>query len=513
MANRTIPQTLAERKRLRQLAHDFVSDKSLHPPVMLSDLEALAAEFIRKNNLDEGLRDWLMVEIHNGVWLPMVASIPYSRRLLLLPKCLRDSKRCEGEMDDLGLLCHRCECCVIPDLQTQADRIGMLSMVAEGFTSVIELIRQHVVDAVIGVSCLDSLEKAFPLLVSHAVPGIAVALNDGGCKDTHVDTDYVAQLLSKRSEETMVLLDYDNVREEVDKWFEPENLANVLTPARDTTTKAALEWMLCGGSRWRPFLLAAVYAAIKIESKKSKVENEKGKVEDLSLISNFQFSIPDEVMRAAIAVECFHKASLVHDDIQDNDDERYGQPTVHARYGEAMAINIGDLLLGEGYRLLASLPNKELLGVVANAHVSLCLGQGAELSWQSGQSVTIEEVLQIFRQKTVPAFEVALSLGLLSADGNEHTARKLHDYSEALGIAYQLKDDMSDINSEHTAKPSAVYALRLQFPELSDNEIREKMSVMVEEYHTRALASLAEIDSFELKRLLFQATERILSGP
>ena len=70
-------------------------------------------------------------------------------------------------------------------------------------------------------------------------------------------------------------------------------------------------------------------------------------------------------MRAAIAVECFHKASLVHDDIQDKDEERYGQPTVHARYGEAMAINIGDLLLGEGYRLLASLPNKELLGVVA----------------------------------------------------------------------------------------------------------------------------------------------------
>ena len=496
MANRTIPQTLAERRRLRQLAHDFVSEKALHPPVMLSDLEALAAEFVRRNNLDEGLRDWLMVEIHNAVWLPMVASIPYSRRLLLLPKCLRDSMRCEGEMDDLGLLCHRCERCVIPDLQTQADHIGMLSMVAEGFTSVIELIRQHVVDAVIGVSCLDSLEKAFPLLVSHAVPGIAVALNDGGCKDTHVDTDYVAQLLSKRSEETMMLLDYDSVREEVDRWFEPEALATVLTHARDTTTKAALEWMLCGGSRWRPFLLAAVYAAIKVESGKSKVED--------------RFSIPDEVKRAAIAVECFHKASLVHDDIQDKDEERYGQPTVHARYGEAMAINIGDMLLGEGYRLLASLPNKELLGVVANAHVSLCLGQGAELSWQSGQPVTIEEVLQIFRQKTVPAFEVALSLGLLSADGDEHTAQKLHDYSEALGIAYQLKDDMSDINSEHTAKPSAVYALRLQFPGISDEEIRDKMLAMVEEYQTRALASLAEIDSFELKRLLFQATERIL---
>lgn len=457
----------------------------------LSDLEMLATELMRVYGLDAQLRDWLMVELHNGVWLPTVASIPYERRLLLLPKCLRDSQHCEGEMDDLGLLCHRCGRCIIPDLQSLADRHGVLSMVAEGFTSVIELIRQHVVDAVIGVSCLDSLEKAFPLLVSHAVPGIAVALNDGGCKDTHVDTDYVVELLPQLREETMTLLDYDIIRERVDRWFAPDALACVLTPARDVTTRAALEWMLCGGSRWRPFLLAAVYAALT----KPK-----------------PLVFPDEVMRAAVAVECFHKASLVHDDIQDNDLERYGQPTVHARYGEAMGINIGDLLLGEGYRLLASLPNKELLGVVARAHVSLCLGQGAELAWQAGQHVTVDEVLQIFRQKTVPAFEVALILGLLSAGGDQHTARLLHNYSEALGIAYQLKDDLADFADEHTAKPSVVYALRLQHPDATDDELKAMVSALVDEYHTRALTSLAEMDSFELKRLLFQATEKILKS-
>ena len=54
MANRTIPQTLAERRRLRQLAHDFVSEKALHPPVMLSDLEALAAEFVRMRDCETG---------------------------------------------------------------------------------------------------------------------------------------------------------------------------------------------------------------------------------------------------------------------------------------------------------------------------------------------------------------------------------------------------------------------------------------------------------------------------
>ena len=63
--------------------------------------------------------------------------------------------------------------------------------------------------------------------------------------------------------------------------------------------------------------------------------------------------MPDGVRKVALAVECFHKASLIHDDIEDDDAERYGQQTVHAEYGVPVALNVGDLLVGEGYRLLA----------------------------------------------------------------------------------------------------------------------------------------------------------------
>ena len=487
--NRVCPSSHIQRTRLRRLAHEFASDKMLEPPLPLNELEKLATKFLKVYNLDPSLRDWIMIELHNGIWMPTVASIPHERRLLLLPKCLRNAADCKGEMDDLGLLCHNCGRCVIPDLQQLADSHGMLSMVAEGFTSVIELIRQHVVDAVIGVSCIDSLEKAFPLLVSHAVPGIAIALNDRGCHNTHVDTDYVAELLPQRIDQTLDLLDYDKIRSEVDKWFAPESLSQILTPATDTTTRASLQWMLSGGRRWRPFLLTAVFAA-------------------LSKLQPNEF--PEEVKLAAIAVECFHKASLIHDDIQDNDLVRYGQPTIHARYGQPMAINIGDLLLGEGYRILASLPNKEYLSVVANAHVSLCIGQGAELSWHPNHTITIQDVIQIFRQKTVPAFEVALKLGLISANGDSGTAEMLHRYSENLGIAYQLKDDLHDISDEHTDKPSAVKALQLEHPQATTNEIEAMVSHLANEDHTRALTALGHIDSFELKRMLFQATEKIL---
>lgn len=503
MSTRAIPPTPTQRATLRRQAHDFAAAKSLTPPVPIERLEALAEEFIADKGIDASLRDWLMVEMHNGAWLPTVAAIPHERRLLLLPKCLRDSHRCQAEIDDLGLLCHGCGQCVIPGLQTLADRERMLSLVAEGFTSVIELIRQHVVDAVIGVSCLDSLEKAFPLLISHAVPGIAVALNDDGCADTHVDTDYVAQLLPLHSDNAMQLLNYDTIRSHVDQWFTPQALSTMLTPPNDDTTRAAHQWLLSGGSRWRPFLLAATYAALNTPASAN------GGLPD----GKDTLTFPPEVVRAAVATECFHKASLVHDDIQDNDQERYGQPTVHAQHGVPMAINIGDLLLGEGYRLLAALPDKRMVQAVAEAHVSLCLGQGAELAWKPGQKATIDQVLNIFRLKTVPAFDMALRLGLYAARvaDDSDIVNATHRYSLALGTAYQLRDDMDDIDSEPTGKPSAAQALRQQQPQATKEDIKAQLKAMTDDYRTQALTALSSIKSFELKRLLFQATNIILA--
>ena len=171
-----IPPTLEQRTALRKALKEFVQTQHLCPPVSLKQLEQLADEFIAQSQSESSfklLHPWLMVEIHNQIWLPIVAGIPYERRLLMLPKCLSKYGACQAEFDAYGLLCHRCGRCNIPRLQDRAEQLGGLSIVAEGFTQVIELIENNVVDAVIGVSCLDSLEKAFPLLVGHAVPGLA----------------------------------------------------------------------------------------------------------------------------------------------------------------------------------------------------------------------------------------------------------------------------------------------------------------------------------------------------
>lgn len=470
---------------LRRELRTFVQAKSLCPPVSLKQLEALAEEFMASSRLTN-LSNWLMVEINNQLWVDIIATIPHDRRLLMLPKCLSKHGECRGEFDEYGLLCHRCGRCLIPNLQDKAEQLGTLSLVAEGFTQVIELIENHVVDAVIGVSCLDSLEKAFPLLVSHAVPGLAIPLNDDGCINTHVDDSYVLELLSMTKPEQHTLLHYEATRQQIDRWFSREELECVLGHPDNKTSQVCLDWMTRGGRRWRPYLLCAVYQSITGDT-----------------------LLNEDVHRAAVAVECFHKASLIHDDIEDGDMSRYDQPTVNALYGDAYAINVGDALLGMGYRLLTQSNNMELVRLIAEAHTSLCQGQGQELEWTANpRPVGIDFTLEIIRHKTVPAFEVSLMLGLACTGNHQHLRPMLHDYSEALGIAYQLKDDLEDVSQDRS--PSAIFALRNEHPDWSDEAVKAELNGMIDQYKQQALDVLNDLDCLELKRLLYQVTEKIL---
>lgn len=487
-----IPQTLEERMALRRELKSFVQGNALCPPVSLKQLEGLAEEFVAAKGLGADFSSWLMVEINNQLWVDIIATIPHERRLLMLPKCLSKHGECKAEFDEYGLLCHRCGKCLIPNLQDRAEELGALSIVAEGFTQVIELIENNVVDAVIGVSCLDSLEKAFPLLVSHAVPGLAVALNDAGCFNTHVDETYVDELLSMINPDVHTLLDHDAIKRQIDNWFRRDELECVLGKPTDRTSQICLDWMLKGGKRWRPYLLCAVYQAITGDT-----------------------NMNEDVHRAAVAVESFHKASLIHDDIEDKDLTRYDLPTVNALYGDAYAINVGDALLGMGYKILAQSNNVELVRLIAEAHASLCKGQGDELEWCADpRKIDLDFSLGIFRNKTVPAFEVSLLLGLACTGNHVHLRPMLKAYSEALGIAYQLKDDLEDFiqDNELALRPSAVYALRCMHAEWSDDDVKDEMIRMIGQYKQTALDALDRLDCLELKRLLYQVTEKIL-GP
>ena len=278
------------------------------------------------------------------------------------------------------------------------------------------------------------------------------------------------------------LIDEDLLRLKhcVDAWFEPETLDKIFAPTNHETTMIGLDWLTKAGKRWRPFLSVAAYAALQ---------------------ESHVLRYPKELQAISIAVECFHKASLIHDDIEDNDAIRYGEKTLHERYGVPIALNVGDYLLGEGYRLISDAGIEQgkkvkMLSIVANAHRTLSLGQGAELScFQDSHPLTVPDIIDIFRYKTAPAFNVALSLGAVYAGASDPVLANIHGFSENLGIAFQIQDDLNDLNGtidsndSRYMRLSVLLSLAYEQAEISDklffDELWKRGTNRDEEYDAR----------------------------
>jgi geranylgeranyl diphosphate synthase type II len=149
------------------------------------------------------------VLLNSEVWREQLATVPFERRLLLLPKCLRVEDKCPAPFDEFGLLCKQCGLCSIQDLQVEAERLGYAVLVAEGSAIVMSIIATGKIDAIVGVSCLSVLEKAFPYMESAAIPGVAIPLLQDDCVDTNIDLDWVWDVIHLSSEDQTRRLDLD----------------------------------------------------------------------------------------------------------------------------------------------------------------------------------------------------------------------------------------------------------------------------------------------------------------
>src|SRR5688572_15798937 len=327
-----IPQSLAEREQLKAAARAYVAQVAPVPPVPADELRRHADELLARAGVPHMYREYAAVLISNEMWRDALAGIPYERRLLLMPKCLRVESKCPAPFDEFGLLCKRCGLCSIQDLQEEAERLGYAVLVAEGSAIVMSIIETGKIEAIVGVSCLSVLERAFPQMEAAAIPGIAIPLLQDDCIDTNVDTDAVWDVIHLTSDDKTYRLDLDGIRHEVQGWFEAASLDRLIGPAEDETGRIAREWLGKAGKRWRPFLTACAYLALREHPEAALAE---------------RGGVDDTLRRAAVAVECFHKASLIHDDIEDQDQTRYGEAALHESHGQAVALNVGDYLLGE----------------------------------------------------------------------------------------------------------------------------------------------------------------------
>ena len=213
-----------------------------------------------------------------------------------------------------------------------------------------------------------------------------------------------------------------------------EKHINALPDSVEPKLKAAMRHgLLLGGKRVRPFLV---------------------------FVTGKLLGADEAVLEGpAAAIECIHAYSLIHDDLpaMDNDVLRRGQPTVHKAFGEALGILAGDALQTLGFEILAShpMPEKLLSNKVrmlqelgeASGYRGMCGGQALDLEAE-GHKVDLEGLLKIHRHKTGALIRCAVRMGALASESLDGAAMKaLTEYSEAIGLAFQIHDDILDVTS------------------------------------------------------------------
>lgn len=159
----------------------------------------------------------------------------------------------------------------------------------------------------------------------------------------------------------------------------------------------------------------------------------------------------DRAMGAAMAIELFHNFTLMHDDIMDEAPLRRGRQTVHQKWNESVAILAGDKLMVRAYHELSQTdPNKlpDLLRVFNQVARDVCEGQQWDMQYEDENMVTEEEYLAMIRLKTAVLLGGALKMGAILANASEHDADCLYEFGIAVGIAFQLQDDILDVYGE-----------------------------------------------------------------
>ncbi|WP_411827725.1 polyprenyl synthetase family protein [Luteolibacter sp. AS25] len=159
-------------------------------------------------------------------------------------------------------------------------------------------------------------------------------------------------------------------------------------------------------------------------------------------------------MPAACAVEMLHTYSLVHDDLpcMDDDDLRRGRATCHKVYGEGMAVLCGDALLTQAFAVLSfakqtkRYSTSQMVKELAYAGGSLKLIGGQVLDLQGeGRDLTLEDLMTIHQAKTAALLRCSLRLGGMSSNANKKQLEALSDFGAALGLAFQIIDDILDV--------------------------------------------------------------------
>jgi len=216
---------------------------------------------------------------------------------------------------------------------------------------------------------------------------------------------------------------------------------------------------------------------------------------------------------AAVAIECIHAYSLVHDDLpcMDDDDLRRGRPTVHKAFDEATALLVGDALQTRAFEILANAQcgvdvRLLMISALAAASGSRGMAGGQAIDLESvGKKLDLAGLKQMHAMKTGALLSCAVELGGIAAGLNPTQMAHLQNYSQALGLAFQIVDDVLDATADSQTlgktagkdaindKPTYVTLMGLDYAQKTAKELQETAIKSLDSFgsHARALKDLA----------------------
>ena len=262
----------------------------------------------------------------------------------------------------------------------------------------------------------------------------------------------------------------------------------------------------------------------------------------------------NEAKYPALALETAHNFTLIHDDIMDQAPLRRGMPTVYQKWNSTTAILSGDAALFRAYDFAMRTPKaKETLALLNKVMREVCEGQQYDLDFESKDVVAITEYLEMIRLKTAVLLATSLQVGAVIASASEEDQRHLYDLGIALGMAFQLRDDILDCYSDVSVfgkvtggdivenKKTYLFLRALELASLDDRErllslfsgkeelppkekvtavleiynrigIKKEVESLIADYEREALSCLDAVGVLEPKKIHLRRYIEMLSG-
>ncbi|OAN78890.1 farnesyltranstransferase [Jannaschia sp. EhC01] len=152
----------------------------------------------------------------------------------------------------------------------------------------------------------------------------------------------------------------------------------------------------------------------------------------------------DDHVKLAATVEFIHTATLLHDDVVDESEQRRGRPTANLLWDNQSSVLVGDYLFARAFQLMVEPGSLRVLDILSNAAATIAEGEVLQLTVAANIDTPEDTYLQVIRGKTAALFEAACEVGGVIADRDEKTVKALATYGDGLGVAFQMADDLLD---------------------------------------------------------------------